>query len=143
MTGTRTPPRPAPSIRRPVILGAVVLAVLALAFGIGVGSLTEESGFVDQVTVDNPTLYNLQVDVGAPGDGPVLALGSAPREGSRTFEQVVDQGDRWVFRLSFGADEVGEIVVPRTQLERDGWKVTVPAEVGHRLAETGYPPSAF
>lgn len=143
MTGTRTPPRPAPSIRRPVLLGVAALAVLAAAFGIGVGSVTEESGFVDQVTIDNPTLYNIQVDVGAPGDGPVLALGTAPREGSRTFEQVVDQGGRWVFRLSFGGDEVGEIVVPRAQLESDGWKVTVPAEVGRQLAETGFPPSAF
>ena len=143
MTGTRTPPRPAPSVRRPVILGVAVLAVLALAFGIGVGSLTEESGFVDQVTVDNPTLYNLQVDVGGGDGGPALALGTTPREGSRTFEQVVDQGGRWVFRLSFGAEEVGEIVVPRAQLERDGWKVTVPADVGRQLAETGHPPSAF
>lgn len=143
MTGLRTPPRPAPSIRRPVVLGLVVLTALAVAFGIGVGSITRGSAFVPRVTVDNPTRYNIQVDVGAPGEDQVLAVGTVPRDGSRTFEEVADQGERWVFRLSFGGEDVGQIVVPRLQLEKDGWRIAVPAEVGQRLADAGYAASAF
>ena len=143
MTGTRTPPRPAPSVRRPIVAGIVVLAVLAVVFGLGIGSVTRESAFVDAVTIDNPTVYNLQVDVAAPGDGPALALGTVPREGGRSFEQVVDQGDLWVFRLTFGGEDAGRIEVPRPQLEQDGWKVAVPAGVGARLAAAGHPPSAL
>lgn len=143
MTGIRTPSRQAPSIGRPVVLGLLALAVVAAALGIGVGSVTRQSGFVERITVDNPTLYNLQLDVGDPGDGRVLAVGAVPREGSRSFEQVIDQGERWVFRLSFGGEEVDEIVVPRPQLEKDGWKIAVPPDVGRRLADAGFPPSAF
>ncbi len=140
MTGTRTPSRPAPPIRRPVVLGVLALAAVAAAVGIGVGSITRGSAFVERITVDNPTLYNLQVDIGAPGEGQVLAVGTVPREGSRQFHQVVDQGERWVFRLSFGVEEVGEIEVPRPQLEQDGWKVAVPPDGGRRLADAGHPP---
>lgn len=143
MTGLRTPSRPAPPVRRPVVLGLLALAVVAAAVGIGVGSITRGSGFVDRITIDNPTLYNLQVDVGKPDGGRVLGVGTVPREGSRQFEQVVDQGARWVFRLSFGGEEVAEIVVPRPQLEEDGWKIAVPSDVGRQLADAGHPPSAL
>lgn len=143
MTGLRTPPRPVPSIRRPLVVGVVALAVVAAAFGIGVGSLTRGAAFVAQVTIDNPTPYDLQVDVGGPGRGGILALGTVPRDGSRSFEQVVDQGSRWVFRLSFGGKDVGEVVVPRPQLEKDGWRVAVPAAIGQDLAAAGHAPSAF
>ena len=143
MTGLRTPSRPVPSVRRPMLLGVAALAVLAAAFGVAVGSLTRGAGFVPRITVENPTPFNLQVDAGAGGDDDILALGSVPREGSRVFEQVVDQGERWVFRLSFGGEDVGEVVVPRPQLEKDGWRVVVPAGIGSALAEAGHPPSAF
>ncbi|MDP8937999.1 MAG: hypothetical protein M3O23_09785 [Actinomycetota bacterium] len=143
MTGLRTPSRPVPSIRRPVLAGVAALAVVAAAFGIGVGSVTRDAGFVPRITVENPTLFNLQVDAGAPGAEEVLALGTVPREGSRTFEQVVDQGDRWVFGLSFGGQDVGEVVLPRSQLEQDGWKVVVPAAIGQALVDAGNRPSAL
>jgi hypothetical protein len=143
MTGLRTPSRPVPSIRRPVVLAVVALAVVAVAFALGVGSVTRESAFVPTVAVDNPTPYNLQVDVAVPGEGDVLALGTVPREGSRRFEQVVDLGERWLFRFSFGGEAVGEVVVPRARLEHDGWRLEVPAGVGQELADAGHPPSAF
>ncbi len=143
MTGLRTPPRPAPSLKTPLLLGILALAVLAAILGIGVASLTEGKVLVPRVTVDNTTVYNLQVDVGAPGSDQRLGLGTVRREGSRTFEQVLDQGDRWVFHLSFAGDDVGHVEVPRTQLERDGWRVQVPNAVGHTVAEDGHPPSAF
>ncbi len=142
MTGLRTPPRPVPLMRRPVVIGLLALAAVAVAFGIGVGSMTRESALVAAVTVDNPTPYNLQVDVAAPGGEEVVELGTVPREGSRAFEQVVDQGGQWAFRLTFGGREVGEIVVSRAQLEEAGWRVSVPGDVARALAEAGHPPSA-
>lgn len=141
MTGLRTPSRPAPWMTRPVFLGVVALAVFAAVLGVSVSSLTRGPAFVERITMENPTPYNLQVVVGAPGDE-ALDLGTVPREGSRTFEQVPDQGESWVFALSFGQG-VGEVVVQRQQLETDRWRVTIPAGIGQELGNAGYPPSAI
>ena len=142
MTGLRAPSKPAPWLTRPVLLTLVALAVLAAALGISVSLATRGPAFVDRITIENPTLYNVQVDVGAPGEV-VVDLGAVPRGGSRTFEQVLDQGERWVFRLSFGGQDVGEVDVQRDQLETDRWRVTIPAAIGRELGNAGHPPSAL
>jgi len=126
---------------RPVLLGVVALAVFAAVLGVSVSSLTRSPAFVERITMENPTPYNLQVVVGAPGEE-ALDLGTVPREGSRTFEQVPDQGQSWVFGISFGGQDVGEVVVQRQQLETD-WRVTIPAGIGQELDRAGYPPSAL
>jgi hypothetical protein len=54
---------------------------------------------------------------------------------------VIDQGEQWVFRFTYGGVDGGELVVPRTELEASGWKVTVPQQFAERMRAAGVGPS--
>ena len=68
-------------------------------------------------------------------------LGSVGRR-TRMVEEVVDQGDEWVFRFAYGGVQAGEIVMPRAELAKEGSKITVPPAVPDRLREAGVSESA-
>ena len=95
---------------------------------------------VDEVTVVNESPYDVHVEVRSPG-GPVLGLGTVPRDRSTRFTTVLDQGDRWSFAFTAGGEDGGTVEVPRTELEREGWTLVLPATVASRLEGTGLPPS--
>ncbi len=137
--GTQSPP--VPSRSRTARIWFVLTAGLVCALALVASSWVRGPSYVRQVTIVNPTAYQLEVDVGAPGANRVVGLGAIHREGSRTVEEVIDQGDQWVFRFSYGRQAAGELAAPRSQLEQDGWRITVPPEVGDRLGEAGIPPS--
>lgn len=69
----------------------------------------------------------------------MVAVGTVQRATTSTFEEIVDQGDAWIFRFSTQGEDSGELQVARQQLERDGWRIRVPAEVGEQLAVEGVP----
>jgi hypothetical protein len=132
-----TPPRP-----RSAQLASVAVVLIGFAVEIGVAfpvarlAMGEPTSF-SHLTVHNPTPYIINVDVtGAERDG-WLGVGSFRRERTRTVEELADQGRQWVFRFSYGGVEGGELVLGREQLARDGWKVTVPAQVTERLRVAG------
>jgi hypothetical protein len=137
-----TPPRP-PSARLggaaiALAVVAVIVGVLSALAGIDVG----ESTTYRQVTLDNPSPYNVNVQVaGAQRDG-WLDLGSFAREARRTVEEVADQGSQWVFHFSYGGVDAGELVISRERLADERWTITVPAGVPERLREAGLQESA-
>jgi hypothetical protein len=135
--------RPRPSKSLPAVAGVVAWAVLVLSPLLVVDRLTAgDPSFVRGVTVVNPLVYKINVDVKAPdGDG-WSGLGTVRRETTKTVEQVVDQGPAWNFRFSYGGELGGEMTVGRPQLAADGWRVTVPPDVGDRLRQAGLRPSA-
>jgi hypothetical protein len=97
--------------------------------------------YVDNVTVANPHQWDVGVEVaGAERDG-WLGLGSVDRTASHEFQQVIDQGQQWVFRFSYAGVDGGELVVPRSELEASGWKVTVPEQFAERMRAAGVGPS--
>ncbi len=137
MNAVLTPPRP-----RSAQLASVAVVLIGFAVEIGVAfpvarlAIGEPSSF-RRLTVHNPTPYIINVDVtGAERDG-WLDVGSFRKERNRTVEELADQGRQWVFRFSYGGVDGGELVLSREQLARDGWKVTVPAEVIERLHGAG------
>lgn len=132
-------PRPA----TPVAIGPMALVALAVAFLVVAAVRLTAGGpsFVPDLTVVNPTVYKLNVEVQGDGRTP-LDLGTIRREQTSTFEEVVDQGARWVFRFSYGGVPGGELSVTRAQLEADRWRVTIPGDVGNRLGAAGLQPSA-
>ena len=135
--------RPRSSLRLSAFGGLAAWAALALSPLLLVGRLTGgEPSFVAEVTVVNPLVYKVNVDVKAPGDDGWSDLGTVRRETAKTIEQVVDEGLRWTFRFTYGGELGGEMTVDRSQLRADGWRVTVPAEVGDRLRQAGLRPSA-
>ena len=132
--------RPATS---PVALGQMALvavgAILLLVLGVRLSG--DRPSFVSELTVVNPTVYKLNLELEGDGQGR-LELGTIRREQSWTFQEVIDQGSTWVFGFSYGGVPGGELAVTRAQLEADGWRITVPTHVGERLRLAGLRPSA-
>jgi hypothetical protein len=116
---------------------AVLLALVAL---VALAAAMRPPAFVDEVTVTNESPFDVRVEVRRPG-GPLLGLGTVPRDREIRFTSVLDQGDTWSFAFSSGGEDGGTIEVPRSSLERDGWRLTIPATTTSRLERGGVPPS--
>ena len=122
-------------------LAAVALAVaaaLAMAF---VAGLSSGPATVPRLTFENPTEYTLAIEVRAATDSAWTSAGSVAEKSTGVVEEVVDQGDVWVFRFDSQGHTGGELQLTRSELEDSGWTVAVPHEVGTRLAERGAPPT--
>lgn len=94
------------------------------------------------LTVTNPSPWLAEVDVDRPGEAPALRLGGVAPEASVTFDAVLEQGERWVFRFSYGGEDPVEVVLDRAALEQAGWSVTVPETFARRMRAARIPPSA-
>ena len=114
--------------------GDVLIAAFALIVLVAAAAFDRPHPFVARIEVVNPTVYQVEIDV--------LPTGGFRRESTRTVFEVHDQGARWRFRFSYGGTFAGELTLTRAQLQLDGWRVTIPVEVGQRLAEAGLPPTA-
>jgi len=118
------------------IAAVVVVAIVALLLP---GSRLPS--YVDDITVVNPHQWDAGLEVtGTERDG-WLGMGTVDRNASRRFEQVIDQGEQWVFRFGYAGVDGGELVVPRAELETSGWKVTVPQQFAERMRAAGVGPS--
>lgn len=132
----RRSPSPLRRIRAAdAVVGIAVAAALVVA-----GQLGAPHRFVSRLTFDNPTSYDLTVDVAAPGGGGWMAVAIARRSGATVAEQVYDIGDDWVFRFAGQGRDAGERRFTRAQLERAHWHVAVPSVVGDMLRAQGAPP---
>lgn len=106
------------------------------------GRVTSDTAYVPRLTVVNDTEYNVNVEVtGAAHDG-WLDLGAVSRGRTQTLEQIVDQGGRWSFRFSYAGVAAGDLSLDRSGLAAQGWRVTIPPQVGERLKAAGLRPSA-
>ena len=121
-----------------VSAGVAVVVIMAVALMPGM----QLPRFVRRITVANPTAYGVEVDVASPKQDGWLVLGGFAPQSSRMLNQVIDQGRNWVFRFTYGGDNVGQIALSRTELQRTNWRVTIPPELGDRLAAAGFGASA-
>jgi hypothetical protein len=96
---------------------------------------------VDRITIVNPTDYDLNVDVAGPERGSWLPVAIVEAGSEDITEEVIDQGEVWVFRFLHWGDPVGELSLSRDELLRDDWRVEVPGDVEERLQQLGRPPS--
>jgi hypothetical protein len=94
-----------------------------------------------RITIANSTEYDIEVDVtGQDRQGWLpLAIVEARSEGA--IEEVIDQGEVWIFRFEHFGDSVGKVRLTRGELEGSGWRVEIPPEVGQHLQELGRPTS--
>lgn len=140
MTASRRPDGAPAGLRRRRWIYDGLTLVLALAAIVPATRLLDLPPFIERITVMNPTVYDIGIEVtGRDRDGWV-AVGTARRESTSVFEAILDQGDVWIFRFSAQGRDGGELRVPRHQLEADAWTVAIPEEVGRKLAEQGAPP---
>jgi hypothetical protein len=142
MTPTLTRLRSAPpkNLGGSLMVSAGVAAVVVIAVALLPGM--QLPALVSRVTVANPTLYGVEVDVTSAPQDAWLGLGGFPPESSRDSFQIIDQGRNWLFRFSYGGQEIGRMAMSRAELQRSQWRVTVPAELGDRLEAAGLTPSA-
>jgi hypothetical protein len=98
--------------------------------------------YVSRLSVTNPTLYGVEVDVTSATRDGWLGLGGFPPETTRVANEVLDQGGNWIFRFSYGGQEIGQMALSRTELKRTSWRLTIPPELGDRLAAAGLQKSA-
>jgi len=118
---------------------AMVFAASAFVLWLMVAVVFRDPGFVDRVRIDNPTGYDIHVDIAERDAQSRLPLGVAGQRCTTEFQDVIDPGPTWVVRFTAQGRDAGELTVSRTELERDGWTVRVPDEVVDRLAAAGAP----
>ncbi|MBW3643302.1 MAG: hypothetical protein KY447_10350 [Actinobacteria bacterium] len=142
-TTTNRPPGGAPvSIYRRVGVWPLVGAVALVAAMVPIGRLLERPPVVDQVAFENPTRYDITIEVTDGQRHGWMSVGMARRQTTTTFEQVLDQGEVWIFRFSAQGEQGGEQELPRQQLQDEQWHVRIPDRVGQALRAKGasFPP---
>lgn len=97
---------------------------------------------VERVVLVNPTQYDLLVDVRSADEASWLGLGIAHRTAETAAQQVIDQGETWVFRFSYAGEEFGEERISRSNLVQNRWRYEIPERYGQILKDKGYAPSA-
>jgi hypothetical protein len=76
---------------------------------------------------------------GADRDG-WLGLTLVPQRTTTTVEEVVDQGETWIFRFDYVGKYEEEIEVSRRELEQNDWTIEVPPSFAQHLRDLGVPP---
>jgi len=110
-----------------------VLGGLAIAGALLVSQLLAAPHFVPRITVDNRTGYGLLVEVSDGHSSGWSPIATVDRTGATSVEQVYDEGDVWQFRLTAQSVDLGTIRLSRSQLERAGWHVEIPARITDSL----------
>jgi hypothetical protein len=128
-------PRSRPAVGRIVAYLGIALAGIAMIALLS--WIVRGPAFVERVTIANPTRYDFNVDVAA-SDGRRLDLAYVEAGGSVAVRDVIEQGDTWTFRFSYGGTEAGSVSVDRARLERGDWIVEIPPRVEMRLDAAGF-----
>jgi hypothetical protein len=114
-----------------VVVGACVL--------LGGASCSDVS-FVDKLTIVNDTEYSPNVDVtGKERDG-WLGLTVVEPQSTTSVEDVIDQGEVWIFRFDYVGKYEEEVEISRRELAGNGWTIEVPQSFEDRLRGLEVPP---
>ena len=133
--------RPAPSIGRYVRAdAAAILIAIASVLVVGLIVLAEPAR-VGQLTVTNPSEYDVAIELTSGESGTWLPFAVVGQRSTRQFQDVLDQGDTWVFAFRSQGRDGGEITLSRADLAAAGWNVTVPDAAIQQFRQDGAPPS--
>lgn len=115
-----------------IAMGAAACVVLA----VGVLMLSAEPARVDQLTVTNPSEYQIRVQL---GDSPLIDVEART---SRQYRNVFDQGEQWVFTFSSQSIEAGTIEIDRSTLANNNWTIVIPEYIIETLREAPIQPGS-
>ena len=76
---------------------------------------------------------------GKAGDGWLLLTTVEPQS-TTTVEEVINQGEMWIFRFDYVGKYDQEVEMSRRQLEQDDWTIEVPRSFEQRLRELDFSP---
>jgi hypothetical protein len=116
----------------------VIVALLAVAL---LSSSLRAGPYVSRVTFDNSSAYSFEVTVASGSHSATTLLGNVAAKNDTSVHSIYDQGSTWTFRFASQDQSVGEVVMSRSDLVRDGWHVTVPDRFAQALASEGVPPT--
>jgi hypothetical protein len=126
-------------VRRTELVGVALTVLLGIAAIVAMASALRVPAHVDEVTFDNPHEWPATIRAtDGEADG-WHGIGVVDRETEHTFQEIIDQGDTWVFRFSY-AGEVAEVRVSGAQLAEDRWQLRVPDEFADALRAAGVEP---
>jgi hypothetical protein len=93
---------------------------------------------VDALTIANSTGYELLVEVQSGDGGWVPVMVAGPHRDVVT-RAVIDQGDRWIFRVRGQGATADPFELHRDDLERGGWRVPIDVRIEAQLRAQGAP----
>ena len=128
------------TVRRPLAVAGAIAGSLGLLVVLNAFVFVDPS-FVDRVTVENDSEYDVHVTVGPASGDELLPLGVATQHCTRGFLEVLDQGPSWAVRLRAQGVEMEPIVVSRAELEASDWTFVIPERVAEEFRRVGAPPS--
>ncbi len=131
MTSTTTELRPGQSRRVP--LSWIAPAILVVAALVLVVNLSRSMPAREDVTVVNRSGATVTLDATDQARDGWVGVGSVDPHDRVTAQEVIDQGDVWVFRLTVGPDRIGEIRRSAAQMRASNWTLTIPADAADRI----------
>jgi hypothetical protein len=111
-----------------------VLCVCALVL-----AACSDVSFVDSITIVNNTVYPAHTEVTGADRNGWLLLEDAQQGETTTVNEVIDQGETWIFRFDYLGKHEEEVEVSRRELEQDDWTIEVPVSFEQRLRAMGVP----
>jgi glycine cleavage system aminomethyltransferase T len=103
------------------------------------GAACSSISFVDEVTIVNDTEYSANVDVTGKARDGWLGLTVVGPQSTTTVEEVIDQGEVWIFRFDYVGNEE-DVEISRRELEGRDWTIEVPRSFGQQLRDLDVPP---
>lgn len=117
----------------------VHLVVLMGTLGLLAASCSSVS-FVERIVIVNQTDYPASVKISDASRKGWLDLAFAEEDAETSVQDVIDQGEVWVFRFEHEGVHEEEIAVPRSELSQANWNVEVPQKFEAALRELGIEP---
>jgi hypothetical protein len=114
---------------------AIILTFVLLSF------LNKGPHKISQVTVTNNTPYDLQIDLSGQAKGSTTPLGIVSAMRTTEFPDVIDVGSTWHISVTSQGHDADDLVIPRSQLKSQGWKLVFGADVTAKLHQAGLQPS--
>jgi hypothetical protein len=132
-------PQQAGSLLRRIRPFEMVIAALIVAMIVPLSRIAFQPHFIGRISFENPTVYDVRVEVGDAGRAGWMVVTTARRKSTTVAQEVYDIGDVWVLRFAEQGKGGGEVGVTRAQLAGDGWNVVIPEQVGAQLRANGAP----
>jgi len=130
---TRHKPQPVRNLRRGaglVVMGVVTVGLFALLL-----DLVAPPATVDRLTITSRAATQVEVGVTAHGAPGALWIATVEPGATAVVEDVLDHDGDWVVRGEHAGRSLGELRLPREELARRGWRVTIPAGWGERVVD--------
>jgi hypothetical protein len=112
----------------------------ALGACVFIVSACSDVSFVDSITIVNDTVYPAEAEVTGEDRNGWLRLTLAQQGAETTVEEVIDQGETWIFRFDYIGKHEEEVEISRQELEQDDWTIEVPSSFEQSLRDLGVPP---